>query len=73
MNPEWDEQRVGAPLKPVYGPEDLAGLSHLGGMPGEAPFVRGPYPSMYRHARGRYGSMQGTATPRRRTWRIGNP
>ncbi len=35
-------------LKPVYGPDDLTGLGHLGDMPGEAPFVRGPYSTMYR-------------------------
>ena len=26
---------------------DLADLHHLGGMPGFAPYVRGPYPTMY--------------------------
>lgn len=35
-------------LKPVYGPADIAGLDHLGSLPGEAPYVRGPYASMYR-------------------------
>jgi methylmalonyl-CoA mutase len=35
------------PLKPLYTAADLAGLSHVGGLPGEAPFVRGPYASMY--------------------------
>jgi len=34
-------------IKAVYGPEDIAGLKHLGSLPGEAPFVRGPYASMY--------------------------
>lgn len=29
------------------GPEALAGLSHLHTMPGIAPYVRGPYPTMY--------------------------
>ena len=31
-----------------YGPEDAAGLDFTGGWPGLAPFVRGPYPTMYR-------------------------
>nr|WP_100548292.1 MULTISPECIES: methylmalonyl-CoA mutase family protein [unclassified Pseudomonas] len=35
------------PLKPLYRAADLDGLTHLDGLPGEAPFVRGPYPGMY--------------------------
>jgi methylmalonyl-CoA mutase len=31
-----------------YGPEDAAELDFTGGWPGLAPFVRGPYPTMYR-------------------------
>ena len=34
-------------VKNAYGPEDIAGLDFLGGWPGIAPFVRGPYPTMY--------------------------
>jgi methylmalonyl-CoA mutase len=34
-------------LKPLYTAADLAGLSHLDSLPGVAPFVRGPYRSMY--------------------------
>ncbi len=34
-------------VKPSYGPEDLKGLDHLGGLPGIAPNIRGPYPTMY--------------------------
>jgi methylmalonyl-CoA mutase len=37
----------GIPVKPLYTAEDVAGLTHLEGMPGIAPFVRGPYPTMY--------------------------
>ena len=37
----------GIPVKPVYGPDDLAGLDFLDGYPGVAPFLRGPYPTMY--------------------------
>lgn len=35
------------PLKPVYTGSDLAGIAHLGSMPGEWPYVRGPHASMY--------------------------
>ncbi|HEX5820120.1 MAG TPA: methylmalonyl-CoA mutase [Gemmatimonadales bacterium] len=37
----------GITLTPTYGPDALEGLTHLGSMPGFAPFVRGPYPTMY--------------------------
>src|SRR6266851_2931420 len=37
----------GIPVKPVYGPDDLAGLDFLDGYPGIAPYLRGPYPTMY--------------------------
>jgi methylmalonyl-CoA mutase len=37
----------GIPIKPVYGPHDLAGLDFLDGFPGIAPYLRGPYPTMY--------------------------
>src|SRR5215468_6855427 len=37
----------GIPLKPVYGPDDLARLDFLDGYPGIAPYLRGPYPTMY--------------------------
>lgn len=35
------------PLKSVYTGSDLAGIAHLGSMPGEWPYVRGPHASMY--------------------------
>src|SRR3989337_1640902 len=40
----------GIELRPLYGPEDLAGLDPARdlGAPGEVPFTRGLYPSMYR-------------------------
>ena len=40
----------GEPLKPLYGPADLAGFDHEAklGRPGAYPFTRGVYPSMYR-------------------------
>jgi methylmalonyl-CoA mutase len=34
-------------VKPVYGPDDIAGLDFLDGYPGIAPYLRGPYPTMY--------------------------
>jgi methylmalonyl-CoA mutase len=37
----------GISVKPVYGPEDIARLDFLDGMPGVAPYLRGPYPTMY--------------------------
>jgi methylmalonyl-CoA mutase N-terminal domain/subunit len=37
----------GIAVKPVYGPDDLAGLDFLDTFPGIAPYLRGPYPTMY--------------------------
>jgi methylmalonyl-CoA mutase len=37
----------GIPVKPVYGPNDLTGLDFLDTFPGIAPYLRGPYPTMY--------------------------
>jgi methylmalonyl-CoA mutase, N-terminal domain len=44
------ESLSGLPLQPVYTPEDLAGWSSADklGFPGEYPFTRGVYPTMYR-------------------------
>ena len=43
------ETESGRPLKPLYGPADLAGFDpeHRLGSPGSYPFTRGPYASMY--------------------------
>ncbi|HEX7059117.1 MAG TPA: methylmalonyl-CoA mutase family protein [Solirubrobacterales bacterium] len=39
----------GHPIEPLYGPEDAGGDPEQQiGRPGEYPFTRGPYPSMYR-------------------------
>jgi methylmalonyl-CoA mutase N-terminal domain/subunit len=39
----------GQEIEPLYGPEDVdPGLEERVGQPGEYPFTRGPYPSMYR-------------------------
>ncbi|MEA2994721.1 MAG: methylmalonyl-CoA mutase, partial [Alphaproteobacteria bacterium] len=37
----------GIAVKPAYGPDDLAGLDFLDTYPGIAPYLRGPYPTMY--------------------------
>ncbi|WP_342359066.1 methylmalonyl-CoA mutase [Terrarubrum flagellatum] len=37
----------GIPVKPIYGPEDRKGIDFLDTWPGLAPYVRGPYPTMY--------------------------
>jgi methylmalonyl-CoA mutase len=42
----WDTPE-GIPHRPLYTANDLEGVSHLGSLPGFAPFVRGPYPTMY--------------------------
>ncbi|MBG1232160.1 methylmalonyl-CoA mutase [Aestuariivirga litoralis] len=45
MGARGDED--GLEIKPLYTADDLKAVSHLGSKPGEAPFVRGPYASMY--------------------------
>jgi methylmalonyl-CoA mutase len=37
----------GIAIKPIYGPDDVAGLDFLDTYPGIAPYLRGPYPTMY--------------------------
>ena len=37
----------GLPVKCAYGPEDMQGIDFLNTWPGAAPFLRGPYPTMY--------------------------
>ena len=39
----------GIDIAPLYTNEDVEGLPHMGSLPGEAPFVRGPRASMYTH------------------------
>ncbi|HEY2483442.1 MAG TPA: methylmalonyl-CoA mutase family protein, partial [Caulobacteraceae bacterium] len=38
----------GLEIKASYGPADVQGLDFVSGWPGIAPFLRGPYPTMYR-------------------------
>ena len=42
----WDTPE-GVSVAPSYGPEDTRDLDFLTGYPGVAPFLRGPYPTMY--------------------------
>ncbi|MCK0207648.1 methylmalonyl-CoA mutase [Starkeya koreensis] len=44
--PDW-ETPEGIAVKPLYGPADVAGLAAIDSYPGIAPFLRGPYPTMY--------------------------
>ncbi|MET0431935.1 MAG: methylmalonyl-CoA mutase, partial [Hyphomicrobium sp.] len=44
--PVW-ETPEGIAVKPVFTDADTAGLDFVDGLPGIAPFVRGPYPAMY--------------------------
>ena len=37
----------GIDVKPIYTAADLEGVDFADGYPGLAPFVRGPYPTMY--------------------------
>ena len=39
----------GIDIAPLYTSEDAEGLRHMGSLPGEAPFLRGPRASMYTH------------------------
>ncbi len=45
--PEPWQTPEGIVVKPVYTAKDLEGLDFLDTMPGIAPYVRGPYPTMY--------------------------
>ncbi|MGV8928445.1 MAG: methylmalonyl-CoA mutase [Brevundimonas sp.] len=37
----------GLTVEPAYGPDAVEGLDFIHGLPGIAPYVRGPYPTMY--------------------------
>ncbi|ARC88704.1 methylmalonyl-CoA mutase [Rhodovulum sp. MB263] len=41
------ETPEGIPVKPLYTEADTEGLAHMGSIPGEAPFTRGPKATMY--------------------------
>jgi len=44
--PAWQTPE-GIAVKPAYGASELAGLDFLDGLPGVAPYLRGPYSTMY--------------------------
>ncbi len=44
--PVWNTPE-GIAVKPAYAAEDIAGLDFIDGLPGIAPYLRGPYPTMY--------------------------
>ncbi len=44
--PVWTTpEKIG--VKPVYGPQDIETIGFVDSFPGAAPYVRGPYPTMY--------------------------
>jgi methylmalonyl-CoA mutase len=45
-DPKWTTPE-GIEIASTYGPADLEKVDHLNGLPGIAPFLRGPYPTMY--------------------------
>ena len=45
-SPVWDSPE-GIPVSPLYTADDLTDVDFLGTYPGIAPFLRGPYPTMY--------------------------
>jgi methylmalonyl-CoA mutase len=51
VRPQWSDVLSSTPegidIASIYGPDDLRGVDFLGTYPGIAPFLRGPYPTMY--------------------------
>jgi len=45
-DPKWTTPE-GIDIAGSYGPADLENVDHLNGLPGIAPYLRGPYPTMY--------------------------
>jgi len=56
----------GLPIKPLYGPADLAGIDYGRdiGVPGEYPYTRGIHPTMYRGRMFTMRQFSGFGTPR---------
>jgi len=46
-DPPAETTRLGRTIPPLLRAKDLDDVPHLGGLPGQAPFARGPYASMY--------------------------
>jgi len=63
LSPEHSES--GIPIELVYTPEDVADINYFAdlGLPGEAPFVRGIYPDMYRGRLFTVRQIAGFGTP----------
>lgn len=57
--------RSGIEIKPLYGPDDWDGTRYLDalGFPGEAPYTRGIYPTMYRGRTWSQRQLIGLGTP----------
>jgi len=60
------ETTSGVEIKPVYRPDDVAGLDYQRdlGDPGQFPYTRGPYPLMYREKYWTMRTYTGFGTPR---------
>ncbi len=60
------ETTSGVEVKPVYRPEDVAGLDYERDLadPGQYPYTRGPYPHMYREKYWTMRTYTGFGTPR---------
>ncbi|CAH1699597.1 hypothetical protein BOSEA1005_12650 [Hyphomicrobiales bacterium] len=52
------------PVKPLYTAADRDGLPFVETLPGIAPYLRGPYPTMYVNQPGRSGNMPASPRPR---------
>lgn len=59
------ETLSGFDVKPLYTPDDLAGFDYLRdlGFPGEAPFIRGAHPTMYRGRTWTHRQLAGFGPP----------
>jgi methylmalonyl-CoA mutase N-terminal domain/subunit len=59
------ETLSGFDVKPLYTPDDLAGFDYLRdlGFPGEAPFIRGVHPTMYRGRTWTHRQLAGFGPP----------
>ena len=62
----------GIPLRPVYGPEDVPAAQRkaVASHPGDAPFLRGAYPEMYRARPWRIFQLSGYGNPEDENERI---
>ena len=61
----------GIDVKPLYTEADLEGIEHLGSIPGQGSFLRGPRATMYTTSRGRFVSTPASPPPKNPTPSIG--